>query len=53
MTRSRTLAAGGDIHHSLRTVPPPIDYDRCTNCMQGLSFCVFDVDGIGAGRDSP
>jgi hypothetical protein len=26
----------------------PIDYDRCTDCMQGLSFCVFDVDGVGA-----
>ncbi|MEM9803556.1 MAG: hypothetical protein AAGA20_24785, partial [Planctomycetota bacterium] len=22
---------------------PVIDYDRCTNCMQCLSFCLFDV----------
>ncbi len=29
---------------------PVIDYDRCTNCMQCLSFCLFDVysvDGDG------
>ena len=29
---------------------PVIDYDRCTNCMQCLSFCLFDVyavDGEG------
>lgn len=25
---------------------PVIDYDRCTNCMQCLSFCLFDVYGI-------
>jgi NAD-dependent dihydropyrimidine dehydrogenase PreA subunit len=24
---------------------PVIDYDRCTNCMQCLSFCLFDVYG--------
>lgn len=36
-------------------VPPPgtwkpwfpvIDYQRCTNCMQCLSFCLFDVYGV-------
>ena len=26
---------------------PVIDYDRCTNCMQCLSFCLFDVYGVG------
>ncbi len=26
---------------------PVIDYDRCTNCMQCLSFCLFDVFGTG------
>ena len=26
---------------------PVIDYDRCTNCMQCLSFCLFDVFGAG------
>lgn len=25
---------------------PVIDYDRCTNCMQCMSFCLFDVYGL-------
>jgi len=25
---------------------PVIDYARCTNCMQCLSFCLFDVYGV-------
>ncbi len=25
---------------------PAIDYDRCTNCMQCLTFCLFDVYGV-------
>lgn len=30
---------------------PVIDYDRCTNCMQCLSFCLFGVYGVDpAGR---
>ncbi|HET6248122.1 MAG TPA: ferredoxin family protein [Tepidisphaeraceae bacterium] len=28
---------------------PVIDYDRCTNCMQCLSFCLFDVYGVNTG----
>jgi NAD-dependent dihydropyrimidine dehydrogenase PreA subunit len=42
------------------TAPPPvqawkpwfpvIDYSRCTNCMQCLSFCLFDVYGVSADR---
>jgi len=28
---------------------PVIDFDRCTNCMQCLSFCLFDV--YGATKD--
>lgn len=28
---------------------PVIDYDRCTNCMQCLSFCLFDVYGVTSG----
>jgi NAD-dependent dihydropyrimidine dehydrogenase PreA subunit len=28
---------------------PVIDYDRCTNCMQCLSFCLFDVYGVSQG----
>ena len=27
---------------------PVIDYQRCTNCMQCLSFCLFDVYGVSA-----
>ncbi len=29
---------------------PVIDYDRCTNCMQCLSFCLFGVYGVDEGR---
>lgn len=29
---------------------PVIDYDRCTNCMQCLSFCLFDVYGVDANK---
>lgn len=30
---------------------PVIDYARCTNCMQCLSFCLFDVYGVsGDGK---
>lgn len=29
---------------------PVIDYDRCTNCMQCLSFCLFDVYGVDDGQ---
>lgn len=28
---------------------PVIDYDRCTNCMQCLSFCLFGVYGVDNG----
>lgn len=29
---------------------PVIDYSRCTNCMQCLSFCLFDVYGVDEGK---
>jgi Pyruvate/2-oxoacid:ferredoxin oxidoreductase delta subunit len=29
---------------------PVIDYSRCTNCMQCLSFCLFDVYGVSSDR---
>lgn len=29
---------------------PVIDFDRCTNCMQCLSFCLFDVYGVDEGK---
>ena len=28
---------------------PVIDFNRCTNCMQCLSFCLFDVYGVTTG----
>ena len=30
---------------------PVIDYDRCTNCMQCLSFCLFDVYGVDEEKE--
>ncbi len=30
---------------------PVIDYQRCTNCMQCLSFCLFDVYGVDSAGD--
>lgn len=29
---------------------PVIDYSRCTNCMQCLSFCLFEVYGVKDGK---
>ena len=29
---------------------PVIDYDRCTNCMQCLTFCLFDVYGVSEDK---
>jgi Pyruvate/2-oxoacid:ferredoxin oxidoreductase delta subunit len=29
---------------------PVIDYGRCTNCMQCLTFCLFDVYGVSAEK---
>lgn len=29
---------------------PVIDYSRCTNCMQCLSFCLFEVYGVKEGK---
>ena len=29
---------------------PVIDYDRCTNCMQCLTFCLFEVYGVDGGQ---
>jgi len=43
-----------DIHARANTAPrakwkpwfPVIDFSRCTNCMQCLTFCLFDVYGV-------
>lgn len=29
---------------------PVIDFDRCTNCMQCLTFCLFDVYGVDENK---
>jgi Pyruvate/2-oxoacid:ferredoxin oxidoreductase delta subunit len=42
-TRAETGAAQ---HGEWKPWFPVIDYDRCTNCMQCLSFCLFGVYGV-------
>jgi len=37
---------GAADHSAWKPWFPVIDYDRCTNCMQCLSFCLFDVYGV-------
>jgi Pyruvate/2-oxoacid:ferredoxin oxidoreductase delta subunit len=39
-------AIGGTAPGTWKPWFPVIDYDRCTNCMQCLSFCLFDVYGV-------
>jgi Pyruvate/2-oxoacid:ferredoxin oxidoreductase delta subunit len=39
-------AAGAVRHGEWKPWFPVIDYDRCTNCMQCLSFCLFGVYGV-------
>lgn len=43
-TMNQPPAVGGN--QSWKPWFPVIDYDRCTNCMQCLSFCLFDVYGV-------
>jgi Pyruvate/2-oxoacid:ferredoxin oxidoreductase delta subunit len=42
-TRAQTNSAK---HGDWKPWFPVIDYDRCTNCMQCLSFCLFGVYGV-------
>jgi Pyruvate/2-oxoacid:ferredoxin oxidoreductase delta subunit len=39
---------GAATHGEWKPWFPVIDYDRCTNCMQCLSFCLFGVYGVDA-----
>jgi Pyruvate/2-oxoacid:ferredoxin oxidoreductase delta subunit len=56
MDTAATLAAVEAIRHEALGPPPGkwkpwfpvIDYDRCTNCMQCMSFCLFDVYGVSS-----
>ena len=45
------IRAEGEVHEPGTWKPwfPVIDFDRCTNCMQCLSFCLFDVYGVSKG----
>lgn len=49
-------AAGAEASNTAAEAPtwkpwfPVIDYSRCTNCMQCLSFCLFDVYGVSSDR---
>jgi Pyruvate/2-oxoacid:ferredoxin oxidoreductase delta subunit len=48
------LRAAEELHQQAHTAPrakwkpwfPVIDFSRCTNCMQCLTFCLFDVYGV-------
>ncbi len=42
----RVDAVGATTNASWKPWFPVIDYDRCTNCMQCLTFCLFDVYGV-------
>ena len=46
LREERGLAQGG----AWKPWFPVIDYQRCTNCMQCLSFCLFDVYGVSADK---
>ena len=46
-TRAETAAVR---HGDWKPWFPVIDYDRCTNCMQCLSFCLFGVYGVDAEK---
>ena len=45
------IRAEGEVREPGKWKPwfPVIDFDRCTNCMQCLSFCLFDVYGVSKG----
>src|ERR1041385_1005634 len=40
------VETGAVMHGDWKPWFPVIDYDRCTNCMQCLSFCLFGVYGV-------
>ena len=48
------IKSRADEHKKERTLWKPwfpvIDYDRCTNCMQCLTFCLFDVYSTNKGQ---
>ncbi len=48
LVKGLTVETGGGTAQGWKPWFPVIDYDRCTNCMQCLSFCLFDVYGATA-----
>jgi len=46
----KTEAGGATAPGAWKPWFPVIDYDRCTNCMQCLTFCLFDVYGVDQGQ---
>ena len=48
VTESTRAELGAAKHGEWKPWFPVIDYDRCTNCMQCLSFCLFGVYGVDA-----
>ena len=49
LVESERSQRGAAQHGEWKPWFPVIDYDRCTNCMQCLSFCLFGVYGVDAG----
>ena len=46
VVKARRESAGAFDHGAWKPWFPVIDYDRCANCMQCLSFCLFGVYGV-------
>ncbi len=46
MVRAKRESLAAFDHGAWKPWFPVIDYDRCTNCMQCLSFCLFGVYGV-------
>ena len=46
LVEEERAGAGAAQHGAWKPWFPVIDYDRCTNCMQCLSFCLFGVYGV-------
>ncbi|GDY18712.1 hypothetical protein LBMAG56_00570 [Verrucomicrobiota bacterium] len=46
VAESTRVELGAAKHGEWKPWFPVIDYDRCTNCMQCLSFCLFGVYGV-------
>ena len=53
LVEEERAAAGAAQHGAWKPWFPVIDYDRCTNCMQCLSFCLFGVYGVDDGEPHP